>query len=171
MAHALPEYVSDSSSDEEVAQPHSSKRLFANYIHRQKFGSLVEAKLEVHSQKSWYERRTVSHENDKRIYYDCKWSRKCPSKMMLIMPHTCSDVYQHVSDGDHNHELTPTGLPDATKQAVSELFLLGVTKPNAILKALRAKGVCTPPKKKLNHYLPKLRADNSKIQNLIKGYL
>jgi len=172
MAKVLPEYVSESSSDEEVAQSQVHARNFANYGFKSNFGSRDEAENEFVSEKSWRQRRTVSLEGDRRIYYNCKWSRKCPVKMMLIIPHSCSDVSQHVSDASHNHELKQPGLPDDIKEAVSELFQVGVTKPNAILSALRAKGVTPPKKKKLQHYLTKLRSDQSKNKHVyFKGCL
>jgi len=58
---------------------------------------------------------------------------------MLINPHTYNDVYQHVSDVAHNHELKKHGLSDEIKKAVSELFQVGVTKPNAVLRPLWGK--------------------------------
>jgi len=42
--------------------------------------------------------------------------------MMLLMPHYCNDVYQHVSDTTHNHELKKPGLSQEIKEAVSELL-------------------------------------------------
>jgi len=139
MSSILPEYNSDatSSDDAENEEELFTKRVRSNYIFKSKFDSRAESKSEVLAQKSWLQRFTKNLEDDKRIYYNCKWSRKCPAKMMLIIPHNTNEVFQYVTDAAHNHKIKECGLPEVTKAAVKKLFDVGVRKPNAVLKSLR----------------------------------
>jgi len=74
-----------------------------------------------------------------------------------------SRVQGSSSEEEHNHELTQVGLPTKTKEAVTQLFNNGVTKPNPILKALREMGVTSPKKRKLQSFLTSLRAKQGNI--------
>ena len=94
---------------------------------------------------------------DKRIYYDCKWSRQCPKRMMLQIPHDSQTVLMLESEEPHNHELTTVGLPEETKTAIKEIHDFGIRKPKAILKSLREKGL-EPKKSQLESFLCNLRS-------------
>jgi len=56
---------------------------------------------------------------------------------MVAIPSDSQEVHIHVSDVTHNHELTEVGIPKTTKDAIVQLFTAGITKPNAILRALK----------------------------------
>ena len=64
-------------------------------------------------------------------------------------------------------EIKSTLSPE-TEQAVREFFSMGLSKPDEILRNLRAKKIIEPPKHKLKYFLKKLRDETNgkKIDNL-----
>jgi len=167
MSTILQNYDSNTSSEDEENNPPApkrAKRANSDYVRKQEFATREESRMAIIQEKSWKQRSVKASTDNKRIYYDCKWSRQCPVKMILQIPNDCEAVLMFQSVAEHNHELKTVGLNEDTKESVNALFRVGVRKPNAILKALREKGM-EPKKSQLENYLKHLRSKQGKKHN------
>jgi len=155
------DYVSYPSESEDKI-PRNPLRQQTNYVFKSRFGSVEDAKTEGSAQKSWTQITTTEFPISKRIYYDWKWSRECPAKAMVVIPSYSQEVLLHISDATHNHELIVVGIPKTTKNESVHLITARISKPNAILRALRGQNIAEPKKRKLEEFLSRLRAKTYK---------
>ena len=145
---------SESSGSEEDIQC-AKKRKAVPYLFVQSFSS-TEAAIEEVS-REWTVRTTKDTHDGRKKFYDCKASKACPMKLYLLFQNDKQSVHLHQTQGEHaNHEKN-CGIPKDTKAAIQDLFAVGVTKPNAILRSLRDKGLPEPHTRQLRNYLAQLR--------------
>jgi hypothetical protein len=95
----------------------------------------------IKAENAWNQRTTIVNDIGKRIYFYCKYFRACSVKLCMFLPNTSLGVQIQQTQAEHNHEIKGTGIPQDIQNQIKELFAVGITKPNAILKALRGRNV------------------------------
>ena len=75
--------------------------------------------------------------------------------MSIVLLYHADDpaVSIEIAVGEHEHESSHRGIPDSTKEATTQIFKAGTTRPNLILEQLRMKGIEELEKGKLVNFL------------------
>ena len=130
-------YSADSESsvpEVENIKPKSRRGKELIWVMSETFANLKSAMSAVRAEENWWKRvENKSWEGIKHIY-DCKFSRKCPAKLMLHLHDTSKAVTLHRTPDTHNHDDSlhsrKNGIPNDVKNIITDLFGTGVRKPN-----------------------------------------
>ena len=93
----------------------------------------------------------------KEVVYECSTHENCSFKIKRIDPRDSFEPFYETT-GSHSDviKIKSVGLDDKTKEVILELYLDGVKKPNAILRAFRRRELAEPILSKLKNYLKTL---------------
>ena len=96
----------------------------------------VHPEEEIRNEATWRIQATKRNLDGTKVYYVCRFGRKCPSKRYIFYPNDNSPAVLYTNEEDHvEHEGPKRGIPSHTKNAIKELFQDGVQKPKQILSA------------------------------------
>ncbi|KAK7601962.1 hypothetical protein V9T40_009403 [Parthenolecanium corni] len=157
---------SESESDSFIEQSkHKHRRLTRVWVEQETYSSAKEAEEAVQLRKIWKISSSCNISAGRRVEYRCTAGKyrvaECAAGLYLLYHNTSQCVSLYETQNEHsNHVTDPTrGLSTDLKLFVQEKYAEGVTKPNAILKLLRHKGMDEPEKSKLITFLKTLRLD------------
>lgn len=166
-------YVSDSeqeSEDEPVTKSQKRRKIDYKWIEKEQFSRKEEAQSRVDS-ASWAVLVTNCTKEGKYVTYYCKEHGKlCSARCKLFYPSDSLQVLYFENDLPHEGGKTKI-LTLELKTLINDLALVGVTKPNQILKAVRENGMPEPPKSALNNYLARRKRKQGNTHLNVSDFL
>lgn len=167
---------------EEVDNPPKKRRNHQNFIYEKSFANEKDAMEEIAAEKCWSKHYQNNSSVGKRIKFRCNQVKfrgsQCAASIFIILDPRTPQVHLHRAEDAHDHEENVNLIVEIsreTKEAISQMFDLGITRPKKILDTLMVKGLVLPDRKLFDSYLKKLRKDSygaDKIDmNGLKTYL
>ncbi len=112
--------------------------------------------------ENWVQSGIKEHFDGDKVFFKCKTVRGAGCRAALyLLKHADSQHTSIFICDDHNHAIPETrqrlGIPQATKEAIHEIFESGRNTPLLIMRALRDKGIAEPRTRQLENYLTTYR--------------
>lgn len=172
------ESTAASCNDEVEKAPPTKKRIHQKFNHAQTFDDLEDAKNYLASLKIWSVYSTKSNEGE-RLKYRCnkvkfRAKKQCAASLYLLCDSRSSKVHLFMSVDEHDHDENIDSvyeIADETKDAIRDMFEMGITKPKQIKNNLLMKKFELPDSKTFDSFLKTLRAERDGSAKISLGDL
>lgn len=177
---------STSHSDESIScnneiekEPPTKKRIHQKFNHAETFDDLDDAKHHIANLRIWSPYFTSKSNDGERIKYRCnkvkfRAKKQCAASLYLLCDSRSSKVQLFVSVDEHDHDENVDSvyeIAEETKDAIRDMFEMGITKPKQIKNNLLMKKFEPPDSQKFDSFLKTLRAERDGSAKISLGDL
>lgn len=163
----------------ETEPPTKKRRIHQVFNHAQTFDNLDDAKNYLESLKIWSAYYPTKSNDGERLKYRCnkvkfRAKKQCAASLYLLCDSRSSKVHLFVSVADHDHDENVDyvyEIAEETKDAIQDMFRMGITKPKQIMNNLLMKNFELPDSKKFDSFLKTLRAERDGSSKISLGDL